>query len=69
MEMSISMIKQLWQQGVTDVVCASHSWGDMNCYWGNFKLLRRKVKELGLGINVHSGCEILCDDTWQAAIS
>lgn len=63
MEMSISMIKQLWQQGVTDVVCASHSWGDMNCYWENFKLLRRKVKELGLGINVHSGCEILCDDT------
>lgn len=63
MEMSISMIKQLRQQGVTDVVCASHSWGDMSCYWENFKLLRRKVKELGLGINIHSGCEILCDDT------
>lgn len=63
MEMSISMIKQLRHQGVTDVVCASHSWGDMNCYWENFKLLRRKVKELGLGINVHSGCEILCDNS------
>lgn len=63
MEMSLAMLTQLRQQGVTDVVCASHSWGDMSCYWENFKLLRRKVKELGLGINVHSGCEILCDET------
>lgn len=63
MDMSLAMLKQLHQQGVTDVVCASHSWGDMSCYWENFKLLRRKVKELGLGINVHSGCEILCDKT------
>lgn len=66
MDMSISMLRQLSAQGITDVFCASHSWGDMACYWENFKLLRHKVKELGLSINVHSGCEILADDSaWE----
>jgi len=61
-DMSIAMLRQLQKQDVSDVICASHSWGDMRSYRDNFKLLQQTAKALGLSIHLHSGCEIFCDE-------
>ena len=61
-DMSLEMLRQLHKQGVTDVCCSSHNWGDMASYRSNLKLLRSKVAEYGIPIHLHSGCELKCSE-------
>ena len=60
MEMSIAMIRDAYKQGVTDIVCASHSWGDTHLYSGHFHELKEKLHELCIPVALHYGAEIAC---------
>lgn len=58
--MSIAMVREAWKQGVTDIVCSSHSWGNMNLYSKHFHELKKKLYELCIPVNLHYGTEIAC---------
>lgn len=60
LEMSIAMIRDAYKQGVTDIVCASHSWGDTHLYSGHFHELKEKLHELCIPVALHCGTEIAC---------
>ena len=60
LEMSIEMLKIAREQGVTDVVCSSHSWGKLEDYEENFSTLQKAVVENNIEINLYKGNELAC---------
>lgn len=59
-DMAVEMLRMAQQQGVTDVLCTSHSFGAMDQYWQNFHQLRARIYREKLLIRLHPGCEIFC---------
>ena len=57
---SMQLLVRAYREGIADVVCASHSWGDNDSYWKNFELLEHTVKKHGLYIRIYPGCEAHC---------
>ena len=55
-EMSKEMLTSLYDQGVTDVICTSHSWGHLDKYASHFKQLSEVYDERPIGL--YPGCEI-----------
>ena len=54
LEMSLEMLKMAREQGVTDVVCSSHSWGKLEDYEENFSTLQKAVVENNIPIKLLS---------------
>lgn len=64
LDMSIEMLQAAYQQGVRDIFCTSHDFGELDKYNINFKQLVRRVNEEDININLHIGCEIFCDTNY-----
>ena len=60
LEMSVAMIRNAFKQGITDIVCTSHSWGDTKAYSGHLYEVERKLRELCIPVILHHGTEIAC---------
>lgn len=60
LEMSLEMLKMAREQGVTDVVCSSHSWGRLEDYEENFSTLQKAVVENNIPIKLYKGNELAC---------
>ncbi len=56
LEMSKQMLTAMAEQGVTNVFCTSHSWGNLDMYYKHLEILRREYSNRQ--IHIHSGCEI-----------
>ena len=54
------MVKMARKQGVTDLVCSSHSWGRLEDYEENFSTLQKAVVENNIGVNLYKGNELAC---------
>ena len=62
-EESIKTLKKAAEQGVTDVICTSHSYESKYCpnvYRNNFQVLQDLVKSNGLNIRLYPGSELSC---------
>lgn len=59
-DIAVQMLHTSYAQGVRDVFCTSHSWGDRKDYQKNFTALQKRVADLGIDIRLHQGCEIDC---------
>jgi protein-tyrosine phosphatase len=60
MDTAVQMLHTGYVQGVRDVFCTSHSWGDCKDYQKNFIALQKRVADSGIDIHLHQGCEIDC---------
>lgn len=58
--MSLEMLQTAYKQGVRDIVCSSHSWGNIPQYQKQLAKLRAYAEKNGLNISLHQGCEIAC---------
>ena len=58
MDIALQMIQCSYLQGVRDIFCTSHSWGDHEAYKRNLITLQQRIATVGLDIRLHSGCEI-----------
>lgn len=59
---SIAMLKMAEEQGVTDVFCTSHNGytlEDVESYKRHFALLKDRLFQENVNVNLHQGCEIL----------
>ena len=60
LKMSMELLLLAYREGIDDMVCASHSWGDMESYQKNFASLKRAIREQGLYIRIYPGSEVHC---------
>lgn len=60
LNMSIEMLRMAARQGVSNIVCTSHSGCDTKKYLANLENLKKQVREEKIDINLYSGCEIYC---------
>lgn len=60
-KMSIQMLCSAEKQGVNNILCTAHSWGDMHKYFHNFQMLTKEIKKENININLYPGCEIYCN--------
>lgn len=60
LEMSLEMLRRQVEQGVTDVICTSHSWGKWQNYEKNLEALRAAAGAEGLKVDLWTGCEVAC---------
>lgn len=56
--MAIELLEKASQQGTFNIVCSSHSYGNLDKYYKNLTELRIFVNRKKLNIHLHSGCEI-----------
>ncbi|MBQ7848879.1 MAG: hypothetical protein IJ343_04070 [Clostridia bacterium] len=68
--MAAELLQMAVRQGVTDMVCTSHSWGisrHNGVYWRGLRTLRQYAAEHLPGLRLHSGCEIACSQqtVWE----
>lgn len=59
-ETAVEMIRSSKDQGVTDIFCISHSWGNYEAYNEAFIAIKKHVEECGIDVTLHHGCEIMC---------
>ena len=59
-DVALEMVRSSCEQGVTDIFCTSHSWGCCEDYTDEFRALKSRVEESGIGVKLHPGCEIDC---------
>ena len=60
---ALKMLKSAEQQGIVDIFCTSHngySKEDGENYLYAFNKLKDMASQLGINIQLHKGCEILC---------
>lgn len=62
LNMSIEMLRNAYEQGVRNIICTPHSYGDIKQYHKSIKILQEQIKMENIDINLYSGCEIYCDD-------
>ena len=62
LNMSVEMLRNAYEQGVRNIVCTSHSYGDIKQYHKNIKTLQEQIEKEDIDINLCSGCEIYCDN-------
>lgn len=62
LDMSIEMLRNAHMQGVRNIVCTPHSYGDIKQYLKNIKTLQEQIKKENINVNLYSGCEIYCDE-------
>lgn len=60
LDMSLELLRIAWQEGIRDMVCASHSWGELENYSANYHALKKAAAAAGIGINLYPGCEVHC---------
>ena len=69
LNMSVELVRRALDQGVRDIFCTSHNWGRWRNYFENFSVLAEQLKEEGLPVHLHPGCEIYCDpDTFDEVL-
>ena len=59
-EAAAEMIRSSKSQGVTDIFCTSHSWGNYEAYNKAFNSIKKHVEKCGIDVTLHHGCEIIC---------
>ena len=62
LEMSVSMIRQAHDQGVRDIICTSHSWGDCEAYAKRLPEIRERLDAEQIPVRLHRGTEIACSE-------
>ena len=62
-EMAMETLYSAYKQGARNIVCSSHSWGNSEKYFKNFKELKNQADKKGIGINLYIGCEINCSNS------
>lgn len=60
LEMSLDLLRMAYREGIRDMVCASHSWSELDRYHENLEVIRKAAKEQGITVNLYPGCEIHC---------
>lgn len=61
LQMSLDLLRAAQNEGVRDLICTSHSYGQLQDYEKNFKTLQQSVRNAGIDICLYRGCEIQCD--------
>lgn len=59
-EMSVAMIRAAHKQGVHDIICTSHSWGNYQSYQERIAKLRERITAEKIPVQLHMGSEIAC---------
>lgn len=67
-DMALSMIRKSYKQGVRNIVCSSHSWGEIQNYKQQFALLKERVEQENIHVKLHQGCEIACSEKYLPGI-
>jgi protein-tyrosine phosphatase len=70
-EESLRMLKMAEEQGVANVFCTSHSGcnrAEGKSYYRSFDLLNEAVKDSGMNVRLHKGCEVLCEAEYMDGI-
>ena len=62
LNMSIDILRNAYNQGARNIVCTSHSDGDVRQYFKNIKILKEQLKKENIDIGLYYGCEVYCDD-------
>ena len=60
LNMAFEMLQTAYKQGVRDIVCSSHSWGNISQYKKQLAILQSYMAKKGLKLDLHQGCEIAC---------
>ena len=61
-EMSVAMIRAAYKQGVQDIICTSHSWGNYQAYQERIGELRDYIAAEKIPVRLHMGSEIACSE-------
>lgn len=64
LEMSVSMIREAHDQGVRDIICTSHSWGDCEAYAKRLPEIRERLGAERIPVRLYRGTEIACSE-WK----
>lgn len=68
--MAMEMLRSAYNQGARNIVCASHSWGNLRDYAGSLETLQSQAKKENISVNLYPGCEVQCsEDTMDNIIS
>jgi protein-tyrosine phosphatase len=71
LEMSLDMLKMAYEQGVRNIFCTSHNGYSIEKtekYKAQFMMLQMCAKMQFSDLNLHMGCELLCDGECMDAI-
>jgi len=60
LEMSLELLRMAYREGIRDMICASHSWGDLDRYHENLEVLKKAAREQKIDVNLYPGCEVHC---------
>lgn len=60
-DMSAEMVRLAQAQGITDILCTSHNWGDQTHYRSHLAMLQARLQQEHIPVRLHPGCEIYCD--------
>lgn len=60
LEMSLELLQMAYREGIRDMICASHSWGDLERYHENLEVLKKAARESKIDVNLYPGCEVHC---------
>lgn len=61
LEMSLNMIRTAYEQGTRNIICTSHSWGNLKQYTEQLEKIQVQAEKEYIGIRLYAGCEILCN--------
>ena len=61
-DMSVAMIRDAHKQGVQDIICTSHSWGNYGDYKERLAKLRKRLAAEKISVQLHTGSEIACSE-------
>lgn len=61
-EMSVAMIRAAHKQGVQDIICTSHSWGNYQVYHERMTKLHDRIASEKIPVQLHTGSEIACSE-------
>lgn len=61
-EMAVAMIQDAYKQGVQDIICTSHSWGNYQLYMTRLLELQEHLATKKLPVRLHTGTEIACSE-------
>lgn len=59
-EMSVAMVRKAYTQGVRDIICTSHSWGNNKKYLYGLAQLQLMLAKEKIDVRIYSGTEIAC---------
>ena len=68
LDMSMEMIRAAYEQGARHIFCTSHDSASVLFYKRNLKTLQERVKESGMDVTLHPGCEVYCDENGMGQV-